>query len=175
MKKLIILPLTLVGLLCLLLPVYAHNQVVVIPLNSSGSSCKTVAPCEFSMEWLYGRTLYGVWYGNGEDAQGGDIPDVAVVVKQVYNPDQTVTYKGLRNFASSGTGVPYGVTASGGLYYDDDQSGVNKIVCGGTSQYVKTHYIENNVFNNVDLYFFDESDALNYANTLTESIPPCTN
>ena len=49
----------------------------------------------------------------------------------------------------------------------------NVIVCGGTADYVKTHYMDGGVFDNVDLFFFDQAKALAYAATLTYDIPPC--
>jgi hypothetical protein len=65
------------------------------------------------------------------------------------------------------------VDSSGGLYFQGDSSGVDKVVCGSTSQYIKMHYYNNGVFDNVDLFFFNQNEAMAYASTLTQTIPKC--
>jgi hypothetical protein len=136
--------------------------------SSSGNDI----PTKFTMEWLSGRTLYWVWFGEGTDAQGNEILDVPVVEKMTFNGDGTAILTGLKN-SQNNTGM-YGVTSDGMLYSEGNTNEGNKIVCGSTSQYIKTHYTENGQFDNTDLLFFNEEDALSYANTLTRSIPRCT-
>jgi hypothetical protein len=145
----------------------------------SSPGCSTCdIPSSFSMEWLSGRTLYAVWWGLGEDENGAQVDDLPVVVKSTFSADGSAQYEGLLN-SSSGEGY-YAVDENGGLYFGntveelDGTTARTTIVCGSTSQYIKTHYTENGVFDNVDLYFFDEAEALAFASTLSGSIAPCT-
>ena len=45
------------------------------------------------------------------------------------------------------------------------------LACGSNSQYLEIIYSENGEFDNIDRFYFDEQDALNYVATLTDSIP----
>ena len=127
-------------------------------------------PTEFSMEWLSGKTLYQVWFGEGEDEFGDPLSDVPVVVQLDFGEDGNVTATGILN-ATDGS-ASYDVDLEGGLYFADGSAEVN-VICDGTDQYIKTHYEVDGVFDNVDLFFFDETDATDFASTLTESISPC--
>ncbi|MBV1959808.1 MAG: hypothetical protein KUG53_03630 [Pseudomonadales bacterium] len=120
-------------------------------------------PTEFSTEWLAGKTLYDVWYG---DAGGS-------VEKTVFSADGTsITVYSVLN--SEANGETFGIEVTDGmLHAAGDASGRTTIVCGGTDQYIKTHYTEDGVFDNTDLWFFDVAAALDYASTLTASIPSC--
>ncbi|ETR66408.1 MAG: hypothetical protein OMM_12834, partial [Candidatus Magnetoglobus multicellularis str. Araruama] len=131
-----------------------------------------VIPEKFSMDWLRGRTLYQAWYGSFEDSNGNYLSKVPVVVKVFFGNDDIATATGLMNFnTDSGN---YNVDANSGLlYFGGDSSEGNKIVCGSTSQYIKTHYLKNGVYNNTDLYFFNEIDAMNSAALWGGQIPKC--
>ncbi|HBG04164.1 MAG: hypothetical protein A2075_22760 [Geobacteraceae bacterium GWC2_58_44] len=126
-------------------------------------------PSKFSKEYLSGRTLYAVWFGEGEAPNGNALHEVPVVVKIVFGSNGIAQATGLLN---SGSGsFPYAVTASGLLYDGTDSTEGNTVVSGSTAQYIKTYYTVNGVFDNVDLYFFEQAPAMAYASTLTASIP----
>lgn len=127
---------------------------------------ETVAPDQFSMEWLSGKTLYEVWFGSIDDST----EDVGRVVKVVFGADGNLTYTNLLNDSSSGS-TTYGVNAAGSLYFNGVTTEVNTIVSGSTADYIRTNYVDNGSVDNVDLFFFDEAKALAYASTLTASIP----
>ncbi len=128
-----------------------------------------IFPEKFSMQWLNGKTLYVVWYGEGEDNHGDPIYDVPVVVEEFFD-NGTIHYTGLLNMGSGN--VSYDVDAKGRLYYDGNLSETNRI-CGNTSQYLITHYEVNDQFDNVDIFFFNKEDALNAAKLLGGQIPRC--
>ena len=136
----------------------------------SGGGSSTPPPAAFSMEWLSGKTFYVVWFGEGRDPSGNPLTDVPVVLQVTFNSDGTTTDIGLLN-ENDGSGT-YGVTASGLLYDDGDTTSGNTIVSGSTDQYIKTHYTVNGVFDNVDLLFYNQAEAMAFAGTLTASIPP---
>lgn len=129
------------------------------------------APDKFSMEWLSGKTLYQVWFGAGVDQNGNGIENVPVVRKAEFGADGVLNWTGLLNYNSGN--ITYRVNTAGMLFFDDDTTSGNTIMCGGAPQYLKTHHIENSVFDNVDLFFYNESDAMSYTASLTSSIPPC--
>ncbi len=149
----------------------ANGSPVMISINDAINSLQqNTLPTEFTTEWLSGKTLYGVSFGLGNDANGNEIDNVPVVAKLVFNNDGTVTYSGLLNGVQSTT-INYGVTDTGGFYGVDSPSIVNIITCGSTAEYIATENLDHGVFDNIDLFFYDESAARNYADTLTESIP----
>lgn len=125
----------------------------------------------FTTDWLAEKTLYNVWFGEGEDAQGNPLNNVAVVQKIEFGIDGVATVTGLLN-SGSGT-VDYSVDENGMLHSTDDPTSGNTIVCGSTADYIKTHYTLDGELDNVDLFFFNQADALAYAATLTASIAPC--
>jgi len=137
-------------------------------------------PEQLTAEWLNGNTFYAVWFGDGLDPGGQTIQNVPVVLEYVFNQDGSIDYMGLYNAGEgpntlSGS-TTYSVDADGILHFasDDDPAQGNQIACGSTNQYVKTHYLNGDgSFNNVDLFFFDQAAALDFASTLTGSIPPC--
>ncbi|GLS92021.1 hypothetical protein GCM10007916_30910 [Psychromonas marina] len=159
------------------------------------------APAAFTEEWLSGRTLYTVWFGDGDlvndqgqaiDAEGNLIPDgedtidvnnVAVVQAVTYASDGTVSAVGLRNSTSSPEGVfyHYGVDANGILRIEEEQNEATEgnFICDNTHpDYLKTHFIlsdQNGVeqFDNVDLFFYDMQAALDYADGLISDISRC--
>ncbi len=94
-----------------------------------------------------------------------------VVVKIYFKSDGTANFTGLLNFGS-GT-VDYNVDATGGLYLDNNINNVNKIVCETNPRYIKTHHFKNGIIANVDLFFFDEVNALSAAGLLSNSISGC--
>jgi len=118
-------------------------------------------PSKFSMEWLSGRTLYLVGF---EDAINAPYAD-----ELNFHADGTVFITDLMKTTSET--ITYGVNDAGALY--GDGYGSNTIVCGSTSQYIKTHYAEYGITNAVELFFFNKADALAYAATLTKGIEPC--
>lgn len=138
--------------------------------NNDNQNQNTI-PERFSMEWLAGKTLYNVWYGRVTDVNGNDtINDAPAVGKFTFGANGIATFIGIFNDHSNAQGT-YSVTSDGHLYFDGDVSEVNRIVSGSTASYIKTEYWENGTFDNVDLLFFDETSAINYAKNLTQSIP----
>jgi hypothetical protein len=142
---------------------------LVLPPPAVTGGFTTQNPSVFSMEWLSGKTFYQVWFGNGEDSNGNSISNVPVVLKVVFGSDGIMQATGLLNSAN-GSGA-YGVTEAGLLYVGGSTIDGNTIVAGSTSEYIKTEYSVNGVFDNVDLYFFDQATAMAYADNLTASIP----
>ena len=141
-------------------------------LTESIPSCTITAIAEplpnvFNVDYLAGQTLFQVYNG-------------PTVIKFTYNLDMTANYivlieQGLSISNADTVAFNWGITAEGLLYEDaDDTSTGNLIVCGSTDKYIKTHYLNNNGFDGVDLFFFNEIDALNFAEALTEDIPACT-
>lgn len=128
-------------------------------------------PDQFTTEWLQEKTFYQVWFGNGEDDNGNDINNVPVVAKVTFGDDGIAIFTGLLN--SSSFNEVYNVSNAGLLSNEETNRG-SIIVCGGTDQYIKTHFVIDGNIDNAYLYFFDETDALDFASNLTESIPPCT-
>lgn len=152
-----------------------YSNVVAREFRAKGSQAGSVftppvpvAPSAFSADWLNGKTLYQVWFGNGEDSLGNPLYGVPVVAAVTFS-NGTVTYNGLLN---SGSGsATYDVNVFGMLYTNGDTTSGNTVVSGSTTQYIKTHYTVNNAFDNVDLYFFNQAEAMAYASGLTASIP----
>jgi hypothetical protein len=124
---------------------------------------KEVTALAFSEEYLSGKTLYAVWFD-----EGNSITNHAVVAKEVFNVDGTVDITYLSNL--SDTTVAYGVTSAGLLFYGNNITEGNMITCS-TVNYIKSDYTINGVFDSVDIYFFEEDRAVNFANTLSNSIP----
>ena len=129
-------------------------------------------PEQFSEEYLQGKTFYFVYFGTGVDSNGNDIENVPVVEETVFGTDGTISTTGLLNGATA-TGIPYEVDASGQAIFGGDEIEVSIITCGSTEQYFKTEAFVDGVFDSVDLYFFNVSDAFTFANSLTTSIPRC--
>ncbi|WP_019613638.1 hypothetical protein [Psychromonas ossibalaenae] len=161
-----------------------------------------VAPEKFSIDYLTGKTLYVVWFGDGDlvdengnavDENGDLIPeggdefgltDVAVVQEVTYNSDGKLSVKGLKNSTSMPDSVAYHyVVDDAGILRipeEQDEATEGNIICDNSHpDYLKTHFIlsDNNgveQFDNVDLFFFDKQTALDYANGLNSSIAQCT-
>jgi len=133
-----------------------------------GLTKDTSIPTAFTKQYLDGKTLYLVWFGEG-DGPTGPLSNVPVCIKVVYSTDGTLQFTGLLNGATGS--ATYNVTAQGLLYTDSDVTAGNSIVSGSTADYIKTHYTVNGVFDNVDLFFFDQEKALAFASMLTASIP----
>lgn len=148
------------------------NQVVRYRLTISGDHTVEIRyiPNQFTLEGLQGKTFYQVWFGSGEDENGNSIDNVPVVAKVVFGDDGIARYTGLLN--SSTFDEDYNVSSSGLLSHPETNRG-NTIVCGSTNQYIKTHFEIDGIFDNTALYFFDETEALDFAANLTETIPPC--
>ncbi len=141
--------------------------------NHLQDTLSTLPPATFSAEYLRGKTLYIVWFGEG-DVGGGNPQNVPVVAEVIFNTENSVSYLGLLNDDNNQTFF-YDITASGVFHVDEDTEGSgNKIVCGSTSDFIKTHYIEDGMVDNVDLFFFERQKALDYSDTLTQPIPACT-
>lgn len=152
-----------------------YSNVVAREFRAKGSPAGSVytpaVPTAFSTDWLNGKTLYQVWFGTGEDSFGNTLQDVPVVAEVTFS-NGTITYNGLMN-SWSGSGT-YDVNVFGMLTTNGDATSGNTVVSGSTAQYIKTHYTINNVFDNVDLYFFNQAEAMAYASGLTASIPATT-
>jgi hypothetical protein len=118
-------------------------------------------PTSFTADWLNGKTLYEVYWDH----------DAPVIDKLVFN-NGTVTLTGILNDSFSLT-TTYSVDANGNLSIGAAPDAYSKIVCGGNSQYFKTHYYENEVYSSADLEFYDLTDAQNYAALMTGEVPPC--
>ena len=130
----------------------------------------TVAAGFFTEEYLSGKTLYDVYFGQGYDDQGNPLPgDYPVVQELRFEPSGTVVATGLRNI-NDGTST-WAVDNTGLLYFGDNATNGIRIACDHTDAYFRTYYVENDQFNNVDLFFFERDAALNFAATLTDSIP----
>lgn len=168
----------------LLLLMAPANAKAVLPGDTDGSGTVSISevqavinaflkdstiPTAFSKEWLSGKTFYQVWFGLGNDASGNEINDVPVVYKIVFGVDGTIQAFPLLN-ANNGT-APYNVTDAGLLYFGTDPNEGNIIVSGSTETYIKTWYTIGGIFDNVDLFFFDQDTAMAFASTLTASIP----
>lgn len=138
----------------------------------------TLPPKVFSEEYLSGKTLYMVTFGEGDLGAsnssrdiwtGGDVP---VVSEWVFSSvDNSIQYTGLLNDNLLNEVLYYEITDSGILHItEDDADEGNSIVCGSTYDYIKTYYSSDNVS---ELFFFEKDKALEYAQTLTENIPLC--
>ena len=117
----------------------------------------------FSKEYLSGKTLYVVWFDDGNS-----IINHAVVAKEVFNVDGTVNITYLSDLSDATD--TYGVTSAGLLFYGNNITEGNTITCS-TVDYIKTDYTINGVFDSVDIYFFEEDKAVNFAKTLSNPIP----
>lgn len=133
-------------------------------------------PEEFSVSWLSGQTLYNAFYGQGNDAQGVVITgDVPVVYEYTFLSNGTAKVKGLINGGDPGkvTTINYSVNDNGFLTIGDSPDrGLD--LCDSSDTFVKAHFKENNVFDNVDLFFFNKSDALNSVKIMGGQVPECT-
>lgn len=134
-------------------------------IEATIASLKT-APDIFTQQWLSAKTLYSVRYSTS---------DKMSVVKQLeFNLGATViTEIGLLN-SNTNEVISVEVSPNGLLHETNNPIHGRKVVCDSSDQYVKTHVITNGLFNTVDLLFFDETQALEFADTLTEDIPPCS-
>jgi len=131
------------------------------------------APDIFTPHWLSTKTLYSVRYDATEDVLNSETGKVAIVKQLKFNAGATqVAEIGLLN-SNSNEVVSVAVNASGLLYQINNKNQGRAVVCESNEQYVKTHVITNGQFDSVDLLFFDEIQALDFANALTESISPC--
>lgn len=133
-------------------------------------------PEKFSVAYLSGKTFYDVWFGEGTDASGDTLDhDVPIVYKLEFGTNGEVRGTGILNDTTDGElTFSYNVNEAGLLYFDGEETEGFQIVCGSTSQYIKTHYLWGGEFDGVDLFFFNESEALAYANNLTAPISPCS-
>lgn len=132
----------------------------------------TMSP-KFSMDWLNGKTLHKVYFGIGSTPEGSLAYDIASVTKLEFsNGEVTLTnvmnsdvlYFGGANQVTTN----YTVTAHGNL---DILGGENKPVCVGP-YFIKSQWVEDGEqSDSADMWFFDENEAINYANSLTEGIP----
>ena len=133
--------------------------------SSSSSSTSTSMPTKFTTEWLSGKTLYHVWYVDPKYGGSG-----VNMYKEEYKSDGKVVLFDLKGSLGSSE-IDWNVLENGSL---KATGGEIKIVCGSTNDYIKTHYLVYGSIDTVDLFFLDEKKALDYANSLTASIPECT-
>ena len=156
-------------------------------IDDSTVNCPTSSSDYISIENDFGddsfknRTFYVVYYGLGEDSNGNEIDNVAVVDKFEIDSYGNSTITGLKNSYGTFSGVLSGIH-NNKLYariadsYDKFESDYNEYISGSISEgCIKTNYYENGVLDNVDLFFTDETEAMNFANTLTSSITSCPN
>ena len=134
-------------------------------LEATIASLET-APDIFTHQWLSEKTLYSVRYSTSDK--------VSVVKQLEFNVGATtMSEMGLLN-SNANEVISVVVSAKGLLHETSNPIQGRKVVCENSDQYVKTHIITNGRFNTVDLLFFDETQALEFAGTLTENIPPCS-
>ena len=123
------------------------------------------APDIFTSYWLSGKTLYSVRY---------DTIEGAVVEQQEFNVGATeVTKSGILN-SNINEVISVAVNINGMLYENNKGNQGRVVACESNEQYVKTHALSNGLFDSVDLLFFDVTQALEFAETLTETIPRCS-
>ena len=116
-------------------------------------------PTKFSTAWLANRTLYALYF---EEGQG-------VVQKTVFNSDATqAVVSNTLNSEEDGT-HPITINADG--YLLDGGNKGERIACDGTKDYIQIHYISDGMFESVDRWYFDKDKAVAYANSLSASIP----
>ena len=117
----------------------------------------------FSKEYLSGKTLYVVSFVEDDSSMNN-----AVISKEVFNADGTVDITHLSNQYKKT--VTYGVTKAGLLFYGSNVTEGSTITCS-TEHYINTDFTIKGVFDSVGIYFFEEERAVNFANTLFNSIP----
>jgi hypothetical protein len=123
------------------------------------------ATAKFSVAELRSGTLYAVaLVGGGDDAE-----DFAEVVSLNFSNSDTVAFQELLNNAFSGS-TTFAVTKEGFLYFEGDSS-ANYRICKTTDDYLTTIRTEDGEVDNIELFFFEEKAALDYASTLTEENP----
>ena len=131
---------------------------------------------------IKGQTLYNVWFGTGEDENGDDLINVPVVEEVTSEVDGTLIVKGLLN---GGTGTGNWKVEDDKLFgreKDEDyiQTEYTKYISGSLSDgCIETNWV-NELYpddyldgSNKELYFTSKTIAINYANTLTQTIPGC--
>lgn len=133
----------------------------------------TLPPEQFSGDYVQGKTLYMVGFGEGA-ANGQALNDVAYVVEMVFNTDISVTYTGLLNTDDQQT-FAYDINRFGLLHIEADPIGHGyQVSCGSTSDYIKADWNSGSAnVGDADLFFFDRQKALDYASTLNAPIPRC--
>ncbi len=136
------------------------------------SATEIVTPEQFSVDYLQGKTFYFVYFGTGVDINDNNIENVPVVEEIVFGFDGTVSTTGLLNGATA-SGITYEVDFLGQATFGGEEVEVSIITCGGTEQYFQTEAFSDGVFDSVDLYFINVSDAFTFANNLTGPISRC--
>ena len=131
-----------------------------------------VMPEQFSVDYLQGKTFYSVYFGTGVDINGNDIENVPVVEEAVFGFDGTLSTTRLLN-GTTASGITYEVDFLGQATFGGEEVEVSIITCGGTEQYFQTEAFSDGVFDSVDLYFINVSDAFTFANNLTGPISRC--
>lgn len=135
-------------------------------------------PDIFNLEYVSGKTFYSVWFGEGDDVNTGEtLQNVPVVIGVTFHSDGTVSGEGILNSLSTDEDetLHFAISEEGLLYIEEEQDEAiqgSLIVCGSTSDYIKTIYLIDGEFDNVDLFFFDKDKAIEYANSLTAPISP---
>jgi hypothetical protein len=126
----------------------------------------------YSMAYLAGKTLYNVWFGGVNDVNGNMLPgDNPGIDRLDFGANGTMTITSLQT--GRVTTASYQVGDNGRFHGAGDDTQGGFVVCGGTDEYLKTHHIVNGEFDNTDLMFFNETDALDYVSTLSQPISPC--
>jgi len=131
---------------------------------------------DFADESLKNKTLYMVWYGEGENENGESIDNVAVVEKVEIDSNGKATVTGLKN----STGGEFEVAVYNNRLYGRETDSYsfsdeyNNFESGSFSEgCIKTNYYEDGEIDNVDLIFTDETTALDFAEDLSATITAC--
>ncbi len=117
----------------------------------------------FTTEWLNGKTLYDVWFGSTNQ-----VNDSAGVDKMVFD-STNITITSLLNGDAVDGVVPYEVT-NGKLHEAGDATEENTIVCS-TADFIEVVHTVNGTFDNIDRFYFDQTAAMDFAATLSGTIP----
>lgn len=128
------------------------------------------SPMMFTQPWLEGRTLYLVYYGEG-DLGDSEPQDVPVMAQMTFYADY-IEYQGLVNDINVGT-VDYSVVDGKIRFEDGDSSDFSEMACGVHQDYIATHNTSGDTINGVELFFFERSKAEEYIRTLDSELEPC--
>lgn len=126
------------------------------------------APDMLTKQWLAGRTVYDVWFGNiGAEESGAGMARIE------FHTNGTATWTSLYGDQSEPDTIPFDVDAEGNLGFVSTVSTASMFTknCGSTSDYLEILYTEDGEFDNTDRFYFDQEIALAAAQGLSEQIP----
>ncbi len=138
------------------------------------------SPTEFTTEWLEGRDLYLVFFGEG-DIGGEESQNVPVVARLTHQEDGSVEYVGLLNDDNNTTNtteLTYTIEDGSIVYSDNGDEDYSELLwCGANADYLTTYnyYLtgDEDTSTGIMLIFHDKQKALNFAKTLTAPIEDC--